>query len=149
MAQLDGEPVLCCGPEAPPPFVGEQWGERGDPAVHPQQEQLTDTYVQPAGRDAGQLNGSQSQPIIMSNPDAHTATNAAAAMTTAKSTANLSIARPTYTPLPMTSLSNPFPNPYPDTYPDAAVMETQLGPDNGVPPAEAQRPAKPPEHPLV
>uniref|UniRef100_A0A8C5AWN1 Adenylate cyclase activating polypeptide 1b (pituitary) receptor type I n=1 Tax=Gadus morhua TaxID=8049 RepID=A0A8C5AWN1_GADMO len=43
MAQLDGEPVLCCGPEAPPPFAGEQWGERGDPAVHPQQEQLTDT----------------------------------------------------------------------------------------------------------
>ncbi|KAG7263096.1 hypothetical protein CRUP_000698 [Coryphaenoides rupestris] len=29
MAQLDGEPVLCCGPEAPAPFVGEQWGERG------------------------------------------------------------------------------------------------------------------------
>ncbi|KAJ3598843.1 hypothetical protein NHX12_032807 [Muraenolepis orangiensis] len=73
----------------------------------------------------------------------------ATAMTAAKSTNNLSIARPTYTPLPMTSLSNPFPNPYPDTYPDAVVMETQLGPDNSVPVVKAQSPAKPPEHPLV
>ncbi|XP_043989981.1 adenylate cyclase activating polypeptide 1a (pituitary) receptor type I isoform X7 [Gambusia affinis] len=50
MAQLDREPVLCCGPEAAEaPFVGQQWGERRDSAVDPQQEQLADTHVQPAG----------------------------------------------------------------------------------------------------
>lgn len=52
MEELDGEQVLCCGPEAAAsPFASEQWGERGDAAVHPQQEQLTDTHVQPTGRD--------------------------------------------------------------------------------------------------
>ncbi len=52
MEELDGEQVLCCGPEAAAsPFASEQWGERGDAAVHPQQEQLTDTHVQPSGRD--------------------------------------------------------------------------------------------------
>lgn len=52
MAQLDGEQVLCCGPEAAAsPFASEQWGERGHAAVHPQQEQLADTDVQPAGRE--------------------------------------------------------------------------------------------------
>ncbi|XP_028986810.1 adenylate cyclase activating polypeptide 1a (pituitary) receptor type I isoform X5 [Betta splendens] len=50
MAQLDSEPVLCCGPEAAEtPFAGEQRGERRDAAVDPQQEQLPDTHVQPAG----------------------------------------------------------------------------------------------------
>ncbi|XP_029309017.1 pituitary adenylate cyclase-activating polypeptide type I receptor-like isoform X3 [Cottoperca gobio] len=50
MAQLDGEPVLCRGPEAAKaPVVGQQWSERRDPAVDPQQEQLPDTHVQPAG----------------------------------------------------------------------------------------------------
>ncbi|XP_047445225.1 pituitary adenylate cyclase-activating polypeptide type I receptor-like isoform X5 [Mugil cephalus] len=50
MAQLDGEPVLCCGSEAAEaPFVGQQWGERRDSAVDPKQEQLPDTHVQPAG----------------------------------------------------------------------------------------------------
>ncbi|XP_072525438.1 pituitary adenylate cyclase-activating polypeptide type I receptor isoform X2 [Salminus brasiliensis] len=52
MAQLDGEQVLCCGPEAAAsPFASEQWGERGHAAVHPEQEQLADPYVQPAGRE--------------------------------------------------------------------------------------------------
>ncbi|XP_027147576.1 pituitary adenylate cyclase-activating polypeptide type I receptor isoform X3 [Larimichthys crocea] len=50
MAQLDGEPVLCCGPEAAKaPFIGQQWSERRDSAVDPQQKQLPDTHVQPAG----------------------------------------------------------------------------------------------------
>ncbi|XP_038137661.1 adenylate cyclase activating polypeptide 1a (pituitary) receptor type I isoform X5 [Cyprinodon tularosa] len=50
MAQLDGEPVLCCGPEAAEaPFVSQQWGEWRNSAVDPQQEQLADTYVQPTG----------------------------------------------------------------------------------------------------
>lgn len=50
MAQLDGEPVLCCGPEAAEAsFVGQQWSERRDSAVDPQQEQLADTHVEPAG----------------------------------------------------------------------------------------------------
>ncbi|XP_056127569.1 adenylate cyclase activating polypeptide 1a (pituitary) receptor type I isoform X1 [Rhinichthys klamathensis goyatoka] len=52
MEELDGEQVLCCGPEAAAsPFASKQWGERGDAVVHPQQEQLTDTHVQPTGRD--------------------------------------------------------------------------------------------------
>ncbi|XP_063317046.1 pituitary adenylate cyclase-activating polypeptide type I receptor-like isoform X3 [Pelmatolapia mariae] len=50
MAQLDGEPVLCCGPEAAEAsFVGQQWSERRDSTVNPQQEQLADTHVEPAG----------------------------------------------------------------------------------------------------
>lgn len=50
MAQLDREPVLCCGPEAAEAsFVGQQWCERRDSVVHPQQEQLPDTHVQPTG----------------------------------------------------------------------------------------------------
>ncbi|XP_005742592.1 pituitary adenylate cyclase-activating polypeptide type I receptor isoform X3 [Pundamilia nyererei] len=50
MAQLDGEPVLCCGPEAAEAsFVGQQWSERRDSTVDPQQEQLADTHVEPAG----------------------------------------------------------------------------------------------------
>ncbi|XP_066512045.1 pituitary adenylate cyclase-activating polypeptide type I receptor-like isoform X2 [Hoplias malabaricus] len=52
MAQLDGEQVLCCGPEAAAsPFASEQWGERGNAAVHPEQEQLADPHVQPPGRE--------------------------------------------------------------------------------------------------
>lgn len=52
MEELDGEQVLCCGPEtAASPFASEQWGQRGDAAVHSEQEQLTDPHVQPAGRD--------------------------------------------------------------------------------------------------
>ncbi|XP_062261067.1 pituitary adenylate cyclase-activating polypeptide type I receptor-like isoform X1 [Platichthys flesus] len=50
MAQLDREPVLCRGPEAAAaPLAGQQWGERRDSAIHPQQEQLADPHVQPAG----------------------------------------------------------------------------------------------------
>ncbi|XP_037313698.1 pituitary adenylate cyclase-activating polypeptide type I receptor isoform X1 [Pungitius pungitius] len=50
MAQLDGEPVLCRGPEAAEaPVAGQQRRERRHSAVDPQQEQLPDTDVQPAG----------------------------------------------------------------------------------------------------
>lgn len=50
VAKLDGEPVLCCGPEATAsPVASEQWGERGHAAVNPEQEQLADPHVQPAG----------------------------------------------------------------------------------------------------
>ncbi|XP_077955676.1 pituitary adenylate cyclase-activating polypeptide type I receptor isoform X3 [Gasterosteus aculeatus] len=50
MAQLDGEPVLCRGPEAAKaPVAGQQRSERRDSAVDPEQEQLPDTNVQPAG----------------------------------------------------------------------------------------------------
>ncbi|XP_032381276.1 pituitary adenylate cyclase-activating polypeptide type I receptor isoform X1 [Etheostoma spectabile] len=100
MAQLDGEQILCCGPEAPASFAGEQWGQRGHAAVHPQQEQLADPHVQPAGRDPGHLNGT------VSAPDA-----------TQPATPTL---------VTMTSLTNPFLNPYPNPYPDETVMETQL-----------------------
>lgn len=52
MAQLDGEQVLCCGPEAAASsFASEQWRERGDAALHPEQEQLADPHVQPPGRE--------------------------------------------------------------------------------------------------
>ncbi|XP_041962243.1 adenylate cyclase activating polypeptide 1a (pituitary) receptor type I isoform X2 [Alosa alosa] len=61
VAKLDGEPVLCCGPEAAAsPVPSEQWGERGHSAVHPQQEQLADPHVQPAGGEC------QSQPAHLS-----------------------------------------------------------------------------------
>lgn len=102
MAQLDGEQVLCCGPEAPASFPGEQWGERGHAAVHPQQEQLADPHVQPTGRDPGHLSGSgvDAASADPSGPE-----------------------KPTVpTLIPMTSLTNPFL----DSYPDDITMETQL-----------------------
>ncbi|XP_054622530.1 pituitary adenylate cyclase-activating polypeptide type I receptor-like isoform X4 [Dunckerocampus dactyliophorus] len=50
MAQLDREPVLCCGPEAAEaPFVSQQRSEWRDAAVHLEQEQLPDPHVQPPG----------------------------------------------------------------------------------------------------
>ncbi|MEQ2215352.1 hypothetical protein XENOCAPTIV_000034, partial [Xenoophorus captivus] len=100
MAQLDGEQVLCCGPEAPASFAGEQWGERGDTAVHPQQEQLADPNVQPAGRDPSHLSGHCG--------DASTGPAAADPNP------------PTL--VPMTNLTDPFFN----TDPDESTMETQL-----------------------
>ncbi|XP_026876997.2 adenylate cyclase activating polypeptide 1a (pituitary) receptor type I isoform X1 [Electrophorus electricus] len=52
MAQLDGEQVLCCGPEAAaPPFASEQWCERRHATLHPEQEQLADPNDQPPGRE--------------------------------------------------------------------------------------------------
>lgn len=67
MAQLDSEQVLCCGHEASASFAGEQWGERGDAAVHSQQEQLPDPDVQPAGGDAGLLSAGQASAIPMTH----------------------------------------------------------------------------------
>ncbi|AWP10473.1 putative pituitary adenylate cyclase-activating polypeptide type I receptor-like [Scophthalmus maximus] len=84
MAQLDGEPVLCCGPEAPAPLAGEQRRERGHAVVHPQQEQLADPHVQPAGRGPGHLSAAAAPPALVP-------------MT--------SLADP---------FLNPYPNPYPD-----------------------------------
>lgn len=85
MAQLDGEQVLCCGHEASASFAGEQWGERGNTAVHPQQEQLADPNVQPPGRDPGHLSAGSTKCADDSSP------------------------------IPMTDLfHNPYPNPYPD-----------------------------------
>ena len=55
MAELDGEPVLCGGSETPAPVPGQQRGERGDAAVHTEQEQLPDPHVQPAGREPSHL----------------------------------------------------------------------------------------------
>lgn len=101
MAQLDGEQVLCCGPEAPASFTGEQWGERGNAAVNPQQEQLADPHVQPAGRDPCDLNA-----------------------TSGDNSNNAQLAGPNL--VPMTSLTNPFHNPYPNPYPVETLMETQL-----------------------
>lgn len=101
MAQLDGEQVLCCGHEASASFAGEQWGERGNTAVHPQQEQLADPDVQPAGRDPGHLNAGSSQCADGAAP-------AAAGHAS---------------PIPMTDL---FHNPYPNPYPDETTVETQL-----------------------
>ncbi|XP_076837454.1 pituitary adenylate cyclase-activating polypeptide type I receptor isoform X2 [Brachyhypopomus gauderio] len=50
MAELDGQQVLCCGPEAAAsPFASEQRGQRGHAALHPQQEQLPDPHGQPPG----------------------------------------------------------------------------------------------------
>lgn len=78
MAQLDGEQVLCCGHEASTSFAGEQWGQRGDAAVHPQQEQLADPDVQPPGRDPGHLMAAEPRdaaPIPMTDlrhPDPNT-----------------------------------------------------------------------------
>ncbi|XP_074140671.1 pituitary adenylate cyclase-activating polypeptide type I receptor isoform X2 [Sminthopsis crassicaudata] len=46
MAELESQPVLCCGFQAPAPLPGQQRGERGHPAVHPEQEQLADPDVQ-------------------------------------------------------------------------------------------------------
>lgn len=106
MAQLDGEQVLCCGPEAPASFAGEQWGEWGDAAVHPQQEQLADPHVQPTGRDPGHLRASPGD--ATSSPDAAmTGPDAAAAPTL----------------VPMTVLTDPLHN----SYPEDTTMETQLG----------------------
>ncbi|KAL1022734.1 hypothetical protein UPYG_G00031630 [Umbra pygmaea] len=141
MAQLDGEQVLCCGPEAPAPFVGQQWGERGNTALHTQQEQLSDPHVQPPGRDASHLNlnhGVQSQgqeeatttttitptprPVSHFHSGPEITTNLTPTLT------------PNHGPLPVTSLTDPFPfpNPYPDStnpcletanpYPDTSLI---------------------------
>lgn len=107
MAQLDGEQVFCCGPEAPASFAGEQWGERGHAAVHPQQEQLADPHVQPAGRDPGDLN-----PALADHHHHH------------HHQKNPAAGAPVL--VPMTSLSNPFNNPYPNPYPEESTLETQL-----------------------
>ncbi len=61
MAQLDGEPVLCCGYEAQASVPGQQWCKWGHTALHPQQEQLTDPYVQPAGWNTGHMSAQRTK----------------------------------------------------------------------------------------
>ncbi|TKS74937.1 Pituitary adenylate cyclase-activating polypeptide type I receptor [Collichthys lucidus] len=93
-------------------FLNGEWGERGNAAVYPQQEQLADPHVQPAGGDPGHLSGI--------GGDATSGNNDAAA-------SGPDAAKPaTPTVVPMTSLTNPFLNPYPNPYPDETMMETQL-----------------------
>ncbi|XP_073438300.1 pituitary adenylate cyclase-activating polypeptide type I receptor isoform X1 [Dendrobates tinctorius] len=46
MAELESQPVFCCGFQAPSPLTGEQRSERGDTVVHSEQEQLADPDVQ-------------------------------------------------------------------------------------------------------
>nr|XP_057929516.1 pituitary adenylate cyclase-activating polypeptide type I receptor isoform X1 [Doryrhamphus excisus] len=99
MAQLDGEQILCCGPEAPTPFACEQRSERGDATFHPEQEQLPDPNVQPAGRESGHLIGH--------------AGNAATGVDVASGS---DVNKPT-TPIliPMTDLLNHDPDPNPES----------------------------------
>lgn len=58
MAELEGEPLLRRGLQAPAPVPGQQRGERGHPALHPEQEQLPDPHVRPPGRQPGHLSPS-------------------------------------------------------------------------------------------
>lgn len=55
MEELEGEPLLHYGLQAPASIPGQQWSERGHPAVHPEQEQLPAPHVQPPGRQLGHL----------------------------------------------------------------------------------------------
>ncbi|XP_060051788.1 pituitary adenylate cyclase-activating polypeptide type I receptor isoform X3 [Erinaceus europaeus] len=48
VAELEGEPLLHCGLQAAAPIPGQQRGERGHPALRPEQEQLPDPHVRPA-----------------------------------------------------------------------------------------------------
>ncbi|XP_028933696.1 pituitary adenylate cyclase-activating polypeptide type I receptor isoform X2 [Ornithorhynchus anatinus] len=55
MAQLESQPILCCGLQAPSPLPGQQRGEWRHPIVHSEQEQLADPHVQPPGREPGHV----------------------------------------------------------------------------------------------
>lgn len=55
MEELEGEPLLHYGLQAPAPIPGQQWSEWGHPAVHPEQEQLPAPHVQSPGRQPGHL----------------------------------------------------------------------------------------------
>ncbi|XP_073533316.1 pituitary adenylate cyclase-activating polypeptide type I receptor-like isoform X3 [Phyllobates terribilis] len=46
MAELESQPVFCCGFQAPSSITGEQRSQRGDTVVHSEQEQLADPDVQ-------------------------------------------------------------------------------------------------------
>ncbi|XP_073485597.1 pituitary adenylate cyclase-activating polypeptide type I receptor isoform X4 [Aquarana catesbeiana] len=46
MAELESQPVLCCGFQAPSPIPGEQRSQWRDTVVHSEQEQLPDPDVQ-------------------------------------------------------------------------------------------------------
>lgn len=49
VAELEGEPLLHHGLQAPAPISGQQRGEWGHPALHPEQEQLPAPHVWPSG----------------------------------------------------------------------------------------------------
>ncbi|XP_062308357.1 pituitary adenylate cyclase-activating polypeptide type I receptor isoform X1 [Osmerus eperlanus] len=118
MAQLDGEPILCCGPEAPAPFAGQQRGERGDAALHPEQEQLPDPHVQPAGRDPRHLSplGDAGPPAshFHTGPDTPSTPTTSTTNLPSTSATNLPINTPTHAPvLSNHSSRNPHPEPNP------------------------------------
>ncbi|KAK7155389.1 hypothetical protein R3I93_010123 [Phoxinus phoxinus] len=61
MAQLDGEPVFRRGHEAQASVPGQQWCEWRHAALNPQQEQLADTHVQPAGGNTSHMSAQRNR----------------------------------------------------------------------------------------
>ncbi|XP_072010538.1 pituitary adenylate cyclase-activating polypeptide type I receptor isoform X1 [Engystomops pustulosus] len=55
MAELESQPVFCCGFQAPSPVPGEQRSQRGDTIVHSEQEQLADPDVQHKRGEPGDM----------------------------------------------------------------------------------------------
>ncbi|XP_069585350.1 pituitary adenylate cyclase-activating polypeptide type I receptor isoform X1 [Ranitomeya imitator] len=55
MAELESQPVFCCGFQAPSSLTGEQRSEWGDTVVHSEQEQLTDPNVQHKRGEPGDM----------------------------------------------------------------------------------------------
>ncbi|XP_063308807.1 pituitary adenylate cyclase-activating polypeptide type I receptor isoform X1 [Pelobates fuscus] len=55
VAELESQPVFCCGFQASSPIVGEQRCERGDTTVHSEQEQFTDQDVEHKCRESGDM----------------------------------------------------------------------------------------------
>ncbi|XP_069067138.1 pituitary adenylate cyclase-activating polypeptide type I receptor isoform X3 [Pleurodeles waltl] len=56
MAELESQPVLCCGFQTSSSISGEQRSERGDTTVHSEQEQLSDPNVKHKCREPGNMN---------------------------------------------------------------------------------------------
>ncbi|XP_032093928.1 pituitary adenylate cyclase-activating polypeptide type I receptor isoform X3 [Thamnophis elegans] len=55
MAELESQPLFCCGFQTPPSLPGKQRSQRGDSTVHLEQEQLTDPDVQRQCRELGHM----------------------------------------------------------------------------------------------
>ncbi|XP_028660021.1 pituitary adenylate cyclase-activating polypeptide type I receptor-like isoform X1 [Erpetoichthys calabaricus] len=55
MEELESKPVLCCGFQTSSSVIGEQRSERGDPIVHSEQEQLSDSDVERKCRELGNM----------------------------------------------------------------------------------------------
>ncbi|XP_043922012.1 pituitary adenylate cyclase-activating polypeptide type I receptor-like isoform X3 [Protopterus annectens] len=56
MAELESQPVLCCGFQTPPSITCEQRSERGDAIIHSEQEQLSDSDVEHKCGEPGNMN---------------------------------------------------------------------------------------------